>query len=142
MKTDDTLSLFDQVNRMSKAVNKIGNMNADDVLENITKDAREIIIDNESVCIDFDATMIPFIRKVKQERGGYVCQDIVNILQLGFSGELTEDTGFYLKTLTKWYHAYSSQDAAGKSYRGNRLGEVARSQRPRYDDDIQGDRYF
>ena len=86
--------------------NKIKNMSAEYIKNDIHDDLVNWFIDNNNLPIDFDQSMVKFIDVVKMRRPGYVNQDIINIVRLGVSGQLGDEDIFCYDSLRKWFYEY------------------------------------
>jgi hypothetical protein len=88
--------------------NKIGHNQTSFILNQIDKDIRNVLTDSSEQPFNYTETLIRFIDIVRARRPGYVNQDILNILILGFGEQLGSDADrmFHIDSFRKWFYEY------------------------------------
>lgn len=84
---------------------KVRHNQAGYILSQIDEHIRKEINDTP---FNYTETMMELINTIKLKRPGYVNQDIINILILGFNKQFSDDIGFsfHRDTLRKWFWEY------------------------------------
>ena len=87
---------------------KIGHNQSSFILSQIDKDIRNILSDSSEQPFNYTETLTKFINIIKARRPGYVNQDILNILILGFGEQLGSDIDrmFHIDSFRKWFYEY------------------------------------